>query len=166
MESTCHKRVVIRRVAKYHQLGTAKGILLFGSLCCLKDDFSHQLHGVHVDSGLCGTNVYRAAHPLSACKCPGNGTDQKLFCGGHSFAYKSSVSADKVYSNLFCSFVKSLGDGHKVLCGLAGSSAYQTNRGYGNSFIYNGNSVLGRNLLSGCYQILSISGNFVINFFI
>ena len=55
MKSTCHKRIVIRRITEYNKLGTAKRIIFFCIFCRLFDDLAHQLDRIHVDTGLGGT---------------------------------------------------------------------------------------------------------------
>ena len=41
MESSCHERVIIRRIAEHDQFRAAKGILISGSFCCLQNDLAH-----------------------------------------------------------------------------------------------------------------------------
>ena len=51
MECTGHKRIVIRCIAEHHKLCTPQGIIFPGIFRCLPDNLSHQLHGIHIDTG-------------------------------------------------------------------------------------------------------------------
>ena len=121
---------------------TAKGILFFGCLSCFQNNLSHKLHGIHIDSSLCGTNIHRTAYPLCTGKCLRNRTDQKLLCRCHSLTYKSCISTDKVHSHLLGSFIQGSGYCYKIICSFACSTPNQTDWCNRNSFVYNRNSVL------------------------
>ena len=166
MESTCHKRVIIRCVTEYHKLGTAKGILLFGRLCGCKDDLAHQFYGIHIDTGLGGANIYRTADTLCLCHCLRNGADKKLLCRSHSLAYQCGISANKVNANFLGTFIQCSCDGHKIFRFLTCSSANQSDRCYRNSFIYNRDPVLGCDLITGRYQVSGFCGDLLIYFLI
>jgi ATP-dependent Clp protease ATP-binding subunit ClpA len=55
MESSCHKRIIIRSITKYYQFSTTQRILFLCIFCSFLNHFTHQFYGVHVNTGLCRT---------------------------------------------------------------------------------------------------------------
>ena len=89
-----------------------------------------------------------------------------LLCRSHALGNQRRITADKVHAHLLCCLIQSFRNRHKILRCFAGAAAYQRNRGNRNSLVYNRNAKVSGNLLSGRYQILCISGDLFINFFI
>ncbi len=142
MKSPGHKRIIVRCVAKYHQLRTAHGILFLCQFCGLSDDISHHAYRIHIDTGTGGTQIDAAAHPLRAGKRLGNGFHQQPVRFRHPFCHKSGVPADKIDSHLFCRPVKHLRYGNKILRRFAAGAAHQCDGSKGYPLIDNGNSKL------------------------
>ena len=65
------------RVAKYNQLGAPKRILIFCQPCRFKNDITQNLYRVHVNTGLCGTHIHRAANAAGGGKCHRYGFNQQ-----------------------------------------------------------------------------------------
>ena len=84
VECSCHKRVVIRCIAEYNQLCTAKRILLSCIFCCLFYDLAHQAYRIHVDTAFCGANVDGTADTLCNRECFRNGANQILIALCHA----------------------------------------------------------------------------------
>ena len=164
VESSCHKRIIIWRIAKYYQLSAAKRIIFFGGFRCSQYDFTHQFNRIHIDSRFCGTKIYRAADSLRLCQRLRNGTDQQFVCPCHSLRYQRRISSDKVHAHFFCRFVKSFCQRHKVLRSFAGCSSHQSHRSDRNSFIYNRNTVFSGNIFPSLHQIFRQCGDLFIYF--
>ena len=166
MESTCHKRVVIRCITEYNQFCTAQRIVFFCSLCGGKNHLTHQFYSIHVDTGLCGSQVYGAADTLGFCKSLRDGTDQQLICFCHPFGYQCRITTDKVYAYFFCCFIQCFCQCDKVFRCFTCCTADQCDRGNGDSFIYNRDSVFFGDIFTGLYQIFCQSCDLFINLLI
>ena len=91
MESTCHKRVIIRCITEYNQLRTSQGILIFGSFRCFQNDLTHQLNSIHIDTCTCRSNIYRTADTLCLRHSLWDRFDQKSLSRSHSLAYQCRI---------------------------------------------------------------------------
>ena len=163
MESSCHERIVVRRIAEYHQLGAAQGILICRCLRCLQDNISHQPDRIHVDPGPGGAQIHRAAHPLGLCQRLRDGADQQFICLCHPFGNSCRIAADEIDAHFFGCTVHGLSKGHKVLCAFAGSAAHQGDGCHGNSFIHYRDAEILGNLISCLYQMAGKTGDLLIN---
>jgi len=166
MKGTCHERIIIRCITEYYQLCTAQGIIFLGILCSLPDHLTHQLYGIHVDTGLGGAQVHRAAHTLCGRQRQRNGTDQQFVRRGHSLADQCGITAQEVHTNLMCYLIQCLCNTCKVFYRMTCRTTDQCNGSYGNSLIYNGDAKFSGDLLSGLHQILGCFVDFVINLLI
>ena len=166
VERTCHKRIIIRRITEYNQLGTSQRILILTCLSCFQNDLTHQFDSVHIDTCTCRAHIYRAADTLCLCQCLWNRLDQKFLCRSHSLAYQSRITTNEVYSNCLCSLIQSLCNCHKIFFCLTCRTAHQSDRSYGNSFIYNGDPIFHGDCLTCRYQIFGTGCNLVINLFV
>ena len=166
MEGACHKRVVVRGIAEYHQLGTAQGIMVPGGFGCLSHDSSHQFHRVHVNACLGGAHIDGTAYALCLGQRLGNGENQVLVSPGHALAHKGGIAADEVYAHFLCSQVKGLGYGDEILRALAGRTTHQRNGGDGDTLVDNGNTEISLDILARGNQVLCQSRDFLINLFI
>ena len=166
MESTCHKRVIIRCITEYNQLRTSQGILIFGSFRCFQNDLTHQLNSIHIDTCTCRSNIYRTADTLCLRHSLWDRFDQKSLSRSHSLAYQCRITADKVYAYHLGSLIQSFCNSYKIFLCLTCSSANQCDRSYGNSFIYDRNSIFTGNSLTCRYQILCTGCDLFIDFLI
>ena len=166
MKCTSHKRIIIRCITEYHQLCAA---IHRSVLCCLRsrsDHLTHQTHRIHIDTCLCGSNVYGTTYNISLSQCLWNGTDQKFLTTSHSLAYQCRISAEEVYTHLFCRTIQRLCDRHKIFRGLAGCGTDHCDRGNRDTLVYDRNTILLFNLFTNSYQILGCSSDLIIDFFI
>ena len=147
VECASHERVIVRGIAEYHQLGTTKGVLICSALCCLLDDLSHELDGIHVDTGLCGAQVDGGTDAVSAGESFGNGSDQKLFGRSHALCGKGRKSADEIDPDFPCGLVQGLGNLNVVSRALACGGTDEGNRGYGDTLVHDGDRILALNLV-------------------
>ena len=166
MEGACHERVVVRGITEYHQLGTAKGVMVPGGFGCFSHDSSHQFHRVHVNACFGRAYIDGTAHTLCLGQCLGNGENQVLVSPGHALAHKSGIAADEVYAHFLCSHVQSLGYGDEILRTLAGRTAHQRNGSDGDTLIYNGDTEISLDILARGNQVLCQGSDFLINLFI
>ena len=81
MKRACHERVVFRRVAEYHQLGSADALAVLGQFCGFAHDLAHHGDGIHVDAGLGGADVDGGADEVRLCERAWDGFDQRAVAG-------------------------------------------------------------------------------------
>ncbi len=161
MEGTGHKWIIPRGIGKYHQLGTAQGILIPGQLSGTLDDLTHLADAVHIDARLGGAKVYRGAYHIGGSQSLRDGIQQDLVAVGKALFNQGRKAANKVYAYSLGCLVQSLCYRY-VGIGFAGFSG-NGNRSNGNTFMNNRNTVLGLNVLAGFYQKLSRLGNLVVD---
>ena len=70
-------------------------------LAGLLHGLAHQLDGVHVQTGLGGTDVHRAAHDVGLGQCAGDGFDQAAVTGREALVHQCAVTTHKVDAHLF-----------------------------------------------------------------
>ena len=51
MECACHKRIIFRSIAEYHQFSGAYTLIVFCQFSRFLDGFPHKFYGVHVYTG-------------------------------------------------------------------------------------------------------------------
>ena len=166
VECTRHKRIVIRCITEYHQLGTPNAVTVCCARCSLMYDISHQTNGIHIQAGLGGTKVYGAAYKICHCQCIRDGTDQQLVAHGHSLGHQSAVSSDEVDPQCLGRTIQCLGDRHVILRSLAGCRTDQRDRSDRYTLVDDRDSIFPLNILSGLHQILGHRGDTVVNLFI
>ena len=163
VESTGHEGVILRCVAEHHQLGSADALTVGGQLAGLLHGLAHQLDGVHVQTGLGGTDVYRAAHDVGLGQCAGDGLDQAAVTGREALVHKGGVAAHKVHAHLFACGIQCLGKVHGVCIG-AGTQQHG-NGGDADPLVDDGNAVLGADMLHSGHQIGCLGGDLIVDFF-
>ena len=160
VKGTSHKGVILRGVAKHHQLAGADAVALFGQLCGFLDLLAHQLYRVHIDTGFGGTDVYGGANVLRLCQRAGDGVDQLPVAGGKSLLYQGTVTADKVHPDGAGCFFQRQGVLYRV---AAADACHNGNGGHADSLVNNRNTVFPLNVLAGLDQLFRLSTNFVIH---
>ena len=163
MEGTCHEWVIIRSIAENNELSATQRTIVLGSLGCILDDFSQQANGVHIDTGLGRTYVYRAADEIGLSHSLRDRTDEEFIALAHTLAYDGRVAAEEVDTQLLGTLVESLGNLHVVIGSLAGRTTYECNRSDRDALVYDRHTILFRDVLTSLHQILGEAGNLIIN---
>ena len=161
VEGTGHKGIVLRGVAEHHQLGSTDALTVGSQLTGLLDSLAHELDGVHVQAGLGGTDVHRAAHDVGLGQGTRNGLDQAAVTGRKALVYQSTVATHKVHAHLLAGSVQGLGKIHRV-CLRAGTQQHG-NGGNADALVDDGDAVLGTDVLHGRYQVGSLGGDLVVD---
>ena len=163
MKSSCHKGIVIRRIAEYYKLCAAYGIIICSKLCGMLDNISHESYRIHIYACLGRADIYRRAYIIGLTKCLRNRFNKQSLCLGHALVDQGGISAQKVDAYLLCRPVQSLRYSHKVLGSLAGFTSYQGYRRNRNSLVdYRYAEVLGY-VLSCLNQIPAKSRYLAVN---
>ena len=141
MKSTCHERVVFRRIAKYHKLCSTDAL----PIACQSRSFfnyaAHHANGIHIDSGLRRADVYRRADKIRLCKRTRNGFNEFTIARTETLLDERTVAADKVYADRLGSTVKCFCVFYRI------AAAYRNeHRDWSNadSLVYDGNTVFFR----------------------
>ena len=163
MEGTCHEWVIIRSIAENNELSATQRTIVLGSLGCILDDFSQQANGVHIDTGLGRTYVYRAADEIGLSHSLRDRTDEEFIALAHTLAYDGRVAAEEVDTQLLGTLVESLGNLHVVIGSLAGRAAHECDRSDRDALVYDRHTIFFRDVLTGLHQILGEAGNLIIN---
>ena len=161
VEGTSHKGIVLRGVAEHHQLGSTDALTVGSQLAGLLDSLAHELDSVHVQAGLGGTDVHRAAHDVGLGQGTGNGLDQAAVTGRKALVHQSTVAAHKVHAHLFAGSVQGLGKIHRV-CLRAGTQQHG-NGGNADALVDDGDAVFGTDVLHGRYQVGRLGGDLVVD---
>ena len=138
MKRACHKRIIFRRIAEDYQFGSADALPVACQLRCFLDHVAHHFDSVHVDAGFCGTNIDGRADEVRFCQCSWNGFDQFPVAGRKTFLHESGIPADEVDADLLCRLVKGMSVLDRI---TAGYCCQHGDRCYGNSLVYDGNTV-------------------------
>ena len=156
MKGTCHKGVIIRRVAEYNKLGASERILLLCQPGCFLYDLTKHLDCIHVNTGPSRSDIDGTADKLCLSQCLGNGFDQQLICRGHSFGNQSGIAAQEIDSAGLCRLIQGQSDLYEIFCLFAAGTAYQSNRGHRNSLVNDRDTVLQLDFLADADQIFSL----------
>ena len=160
VECTGHERVILYRVAEYHQLCSAHALVVFGEERSFLNLPAHQGNGVHVDAGLGGADVYRGAHQLSFGQSLRDGFNQFPVAGAEALLDQCGISADKINSDSMGCPIQRTCVFHRVAAGYTGQHG---NRCNGNSLVYNWNAVLSGNLFAGFHQVFCFSADLFVD---
>ena len=161
VESTGHEGVILRGIAEHHQLGSADALTVGGQLAGFLYGLAHQLDGVHVQTGLGGTDVYRAAHDVGLGQCAGDGLDQAAVTGRKALVHQCAVAAHKVDAHLFAGGVQRFCKVHGV-CVRAGTQQHG-NGGNADALVDDGDTVLGADVLHGGDKVRGLGGDLVVD---
>ena len=163
MESTCHEGVVVGGVAEHHKLGAADGIAALGGLGGLDHDLSHELHGIHVDTSLGGSEGDGAADVLGPGERFGDGFDEEPVRLAHSLLDEGGVASEEVDADLLRGLLQGLRDLHEVRGGLAGAGADDGDGGDGHPLVDDGDSDLEGDLVAHPDQVLGAGRDLVVD---
>ena len=105
-----------------------------------------------------------AADKIRNRKCLWNGTDQKLICCCHAFAYQGGIAAEEIDTDFFCRTIQGLCNRYKIFRRFAGCRTNQGNRGNGNSLVHNRDTELALNLFTHRNQISGSRRDFIVDF--
>ena len=162
VERACHEGIVLRSVAENHQLCRSEAIVVGGQLGTFSDDMSHLCDRVHIDAGFGGADVDGGADPFCLGKRLRNALNQRVVAGSEALMHKSRIAAEEVDSHLLCRSVEGVGYLDGILVGACRRD--HRRRCDGNSFIDDGNAVLGFYLLAGSDEISGIPADLVVDF--
>ena len=161
VESTCHKRVVFGSVTEYNELCGTDAISVGCNFCSLLNDLTHHLNSIHIDAGFCRTDIYGWTNEIGFAQGLWNTLDKSVVTACKTLLNKSGITADEIYTEFLCGFVKSVGKLDNILA-LA-RSGYHTDRGNWNSFMYNRNTIFLLDVFTCFNKVFCISTDFVIN---
>ena len=161
VEGTGHEGIILRCVAEHHQLGSADALTVGGQLAGFLYGLAHQLDGVHVQTGLGGADVHRAAHDVGLGQCAGDGLDQAAVTGRKALVHQCAVAAHKVDAHLFAGGVQRFCKVHRV-CLRAGTQQHG-NGGNADALVDDGDTVLGADVLHGGDKVRSLGGDLVVD---
>ena len=153
MKCTSHEGVVVRGIAKHHQLGTSQRILLLGLFCRLFDDVTHQTYCIHVDARLRRTHVDAGADALCGCQCLGDATNEQFIALGHAFRHNGRITTQEIHTHLFRSTIERRGNLHIVTRCTATGTTHQCNRRDTDTFVDNGDSKFLGNVLTCLHKV-------------
>ena len=161
VEGTGHKGVILHRVGKDHQFGTAQAILVCGDLGGFLNDSAHLGYGIHVDTGLGGAHIDAGADALRGLHGFGNRVHQDPVTLGTTLLHQCGETADEVDTAFLCCLVHGDSQGH-IGVGIAGI-AHNGNGGDRNTLIDDRNTKLPFDLLAYLHQVLRPAGDLVID---
>ena len=147
MESACHKRIILRRVAEYDQLSRADALPVLGQFRCFAHDLAHHGNRVHIDAGLGGTDVDGGTDEICLRERARNGRNQFAVPGTEALLYQRAIAADEIDADVFGSAIQCLGIFDRV---TAADRDEHRDRGNTDALINNRNPVFFFNLLAGC----------------
>ena len=58
VECACHEGVILNGIAEYYQLCRSDTVAVCGLYRSFLDYLTHELYSVHVDTRLCGADIY------------------------------------------------------------------------------------------------------------
>ena len=123
---------------------------------------AHFFHSVHVQPGLCRTNIDRRTDKFRLAQGFGNTVNQSEIPGAKAFMYQSRIPAHKVHARGPGCSIQSFCVTNRIY--LWGSSGDHSNGGDGNAFMNNRNTVFTADIFAGFHQVLGTTADFVINF--
>ena len=97
MKGACHKRIILRCVAKDNELCSANAVAVGRFFGRFFDYSAHHAHGVHIYTGFCRTYVDRRTYMVGKAERFGYAFNKRIIAGGKTFVHQSRVAADEVY---------------------------------------------------------------------
>ena len=162
MKRACHERIVFRRIAKYHQLGSADALAVLGQFCGFAHDLAHHGDGVHIDACLGGADVDGGADEVRLCERARDGFNQRAVSGAEAFLYQRTVAADKVDTDVLGGAVKRFGVFDRI---AAADGGQHSDRRDADALVDDRNTVFLLDLFAGRDQILCFCVNLVVDLF-
>ena len=161
VERTCHKGIILYRIGKYHQLGTAQAILISSDFRSFLDDFSHLGDSVHIDAGLGGAYIDTGANTLGSLQCLGDGVHQDPVALGTSLLHQGRKTANEVDTAFLGCLVH--GNCQRYIGIRIAAIAHNGDGGNRDTLIDNGDTKLPFDFLANLHKILRFAGDLVID---
>ena len=161
MKGTGHERVVLHSVGEHHQLGTAYRVAAGRALSSGQNAFGHQQHRVHIDASSGRCQVDAGADPLGCCQRFWYRANQPGIGFADAFMHQRRKSANEVHADRRRRLVQ--GHRHRRKPGRGGGGAGFGHRGHRDALVGNRDAVFARQLLGNWHQLLSGTGQAVID---
>ena len=146
-ERAGHERIVLHRVRENDKFGAAQAVLVCRQFRRSFDDFAHFLHGVHVDSGPCGSHVDAGAKEFRLAQHLRDRSQQAFVRQGSAFVHQRRIPAEEIDADFRRRPVKRQCDRTGVVL------ADQADRRHADPFVHDRDSEFRLDLFAGLHKI-------------